>query len=236
MPAGHVTPKELVGAVGHLNCGMFGRDSEGRLLFVNRRILDWLGYTNDELVGQPMEIFAPPELDGEIHYEMRARNAGDQRARLTVFQRKDRTTIPVLLIPSQDIEDEDGNAVYYAVVIELAAVQTAKPAGYGNGEGLRGEIERIALQLQVLGLSAASASSGAIPFDHPDLKSLSKRESEVLAHLMTGERVPSIAKTLHISPHTVRNHLKSIFRQLGVHSQASLIESVRALGRGPAPR
>ena len=47
---------------------------------------------------------------------------------------------------------------------------------------------------------------------------------------VAGKRVPAISKSLHISPHTVRNHLKSIYRQIGVGSQSELIEHVRVLG------
>ena len=58
---------------------------------------------------------------------------------------------------------------------------------------------------------------------------LSTRETEVLSLLLSGQRVPSIAGQLHISPHTVRNHLKSMFRKLEVSTQAELIERVRSL-------
>jgi DNA-binding CsgD family transcriptional regulator len=33
-----------------------------------------------------------------------------------------------------------------------------------------------------------------------------------------------IARRLGLSPHTVRNHLKAMFRKLGVSSQADLLE------------
>jgi DNA-binding CsgD family transcriptional regulator len=58
-------------------------------------------------------------------------------------------------------------------------------------------------------------------------ESLSKREQEVLAYLVEGERVATVAKALFLSPHTVRNHLRSIFAKLGVHSQPELLEYVR---------
>lgn len=57
--------------------------------------------------------------------------------------------------------------------------------------------------------------------------SLSAREQEVLAGLLDNRRVSTIAVALCISQHTVRNHLKAIFKKLGVRSQPQLIESCR---------
>jgi DNA-binding CsgD family transcriptional regulator len=57
---------------------------------------------------------------------------------------------------------------------------------------------------------------------------LTKREQEIVAELRNGGRVPTIAKTLSVSPTTVRNHLQRIFWKLGVHSQAELVEYTRA--------
>ncbi|MCX4240069.1 DNA-binding response regulator [Paraliomyxa miuraensis] len=59
-----------------------------------------------------------------------------------------------------------------------------------------------------------------------ELSTLSPREREVLRGLVNHKRPMSIAKDLYISHHTVRNHLKSIFTKLGVHSQAELLEKV----------
>lgn len=65
-----------------------------------------------------------------------------------------------------------------------------------------------------------------------DWAQLSAREKEVLAHLVDGWRVPQVGKRLFISVHTVRNHLKSIYRKLGLHSQQELIAHARAPARG----
>jgi DNA-binding NarL/FixJ family response regulator len=58
---------------------------------------------------------------------------------------------------------------------------------------------------------------------------LSDRERDVLALLVAGLRVSQIARRLAISAHTVRNHLKTLYRKLDLHSQGALIE--RARGR-----
>lgn len=56
---------------------------------------------------------------------------------------------------------------------------------------------------------------------------LTEREREVLDELLRGYRVPAIARRLSISPYTVRNHLKSVFKKVGVQSQGELVEKLR---------
>lgn len=57
---------------------------------------------------------------------------------------------------------------------------------------------------------------------------LTPREQEIVRLLLSNGRVRSIADQLEISPHTVRNHLRSVFRKLGVHSQVELIRTLTA--------
>jgi len=58
----------------------------------------------------------------------------------------------------------------------------------------------------------------------PSLLELSSREFDVVTRLLAGHRVPAIAKTLFVSQSTVRNHLSSAFKKLGVESQQELID------------
>lgn len=58
---------------------------------------------------------------------------------------------------------------------------------------------------------------------------LSQREKEVLAAFRATPRVSVVAKQLYISPHTVKNHLKAIFRKLGVNSQTELIAKLEQM-------
>jgi PAS domain S-box-containing protein len=221
-------PREVVDALDRLNCGIMVRDASRIIQYVNQRLLGWLGYEEQELVGQPIDVLIPPELDELVWKEVEAVDAGDCRARMTFIQRKDSTTFPILVLP-QRRGPEDRGKPYVVVAVDLGTIQTAKPASYGPAAGLRTDLERIALEIQAAGLSAGMDGGSPFPLGHPDLDSLSQREREVLAHLVAGERVSTIARSLHISPHTVRNHLKSVYRQLNVGGQAELIEHVRAL-------
>jgi DNA-binding CsgD family transcriptional regulator len=59
------------------------------------------------------------------------------------------------------------------------------------------------------------------------LHQLSSRERQVLDLLGQGYRPRSIAEELHVSPETVRNHLKAMFKKTGTHSQEELIAMLR---------
>lgn len=59
---------------------------------------------------------------------------------------------------------------------------------------------------------------------------LTKRELEVLQKIVSGLIDKKIAEKLHISEHTVRSHLKSIYRKMGVSSRAQA--AVKAVSKG----
>jgi DNA-binding NarL/FixJ family response regulator len=56
---------------------------------------------------------------------------------------------------------------------------------------------------------------------------LTAREAELLAAFAEGQSYKEAARTLGISPHTVGNHVKSIYRKLEVNSRS---EAIRAAG------
>jgi DNA-binding CsgD family transcriptional regulator len=81
--------------------------------------------------------------------------------------------------------------------------------------------------LEVVGAEPAELASSTVPvLDEP----LSEREDEVLQLLARGRRNPEIARALMISENTVKAHLKSIYRKLGVGDRVRAVNRARELG------
>jgi DNA-binding NarL/FixJ family response regulator len=57
---------------------------------------------------------------------------------------------------------------------------------------------------------------------------LTPRQVEVLRLLEQGRSTKQIAAELHLSIETVRNHIRRLFRALGVHSRLEAVAAARA--------
>lgn len=88
-------------------------------------------------------------------------------------------------------------------------------------------------RLRRIGAEVRAAGLIELLDDYPGIEpsglgeELTTRQLEIVELLLRGVRVPTIARTLFISPSTVRNHLSRIYRHFGVHSQADLLEELR---------
>jgi len=211
-----------------LNAGLVVRTPHGRLLYVNDRVLEWVGYAAEELDGQDFRMLVPPELRDATTAELEDILGGDERARIGIIRRRDGRTIPIVSCPHV-LRTDDGAQAVVNLLFDIGELNTAKRIGGGPPDGLAANLERIAAELQTISLYSGAAGPPALLRNHPELEQLSVREREILVELVSGKRVPAIAKDLFISPHTVRNHLKSMYRKFGLSSQAELIEYVRGL-------
>jgi len=116
--------------------------------------------------------------------------------------------------------DGDGSSSF---VLTVAADDEGDAVDFGGGVSeLARHLRRVAAQIEAaasLGPMAETAEALGIPATI----SLSGRQWEIASRLMGGDRVPTIAAEMHLSPSTVRNHLSAIFKKAGVHSQAELL-------------
>lgn len=97
-------------------------------------------------------------------------------------------------------------------------------------------ITMIAVGFATLGVwvgSRLTRKSPAQPFERNDaaLRSLgiSERELEVLGAMARGESNKEIARTLDISPNTVKTHIAHLFEKLRVNGRVRAIEEARSL-------
>ena len=91
---------------------------------------------------------------------------------------------------------------------------------------LEQRLRRIAREIEAAGVVSRL---GRLPDAEtlPGLEDLTSRQWEVATRLARGERVSEIARGMYLSPSTVRNHLASLFRKVGVHSQSEFLDLLR---------
>jgi DNA-binding CsgD family transcriptional regulator/PAS domain-containing protein len=101
--------------------------------------------------------------------------------------------------------------------------------GWMAGEGSREQELEATLSRVAREISAAIAYKPKVATTtrSPAFARLTRREQEVVNRLLAGDRVPAIARTLFLSPSTVRNHLHAAYRKTGVNSQQELVDYLR---------
>ena len=104
-----------------MHCGLVAEDLDGKIVFVNERLLSWLSYSREEVVGQHVEMLVPPELRDLLQEDMKAASEGDLRTRILAIRRRDSTTFPVVAIP-QRFFDEHGNHDGHSIPRTAAAL------------------------------------------------------------------------------------------------------------------
>jgi PAS domain S-box-containing protein len=85
------------------------------------------------------------------------------------------------------------------------------------------------LFLHVLREASAEAAEDAFPETGPP-PHLTARQHEVLRLLADGRPARTIAEWLGIAEATVRNHIRAVFLELGVHSQLEAVAQARRSG------
>ena len=119
---------------------------------------------------------------------------------------------------------------------EVVLVPNASDGGYAFTIVAVGErpdrVERaLRSSLQLLPAEARTVpvvEQSSQMFNKQRLTKLSSRELQIVTELVNGNRVQAIARKLYLSPGTVRNHLSTSYRKLGVTNQQELIDLLRS--------
>jgi DNA-binding CsgD family transcriptional regulator len=109
----------------------------------------------------------------------------------------------------------------------VPAIETSAPVASGERViELEHRLRRIAAELEAAGVKD-SFYRFPTPNTLPGLEDVTSRQREVATRLARGERVSTIARDMYLSPSTVRNHLTSLYRKVGVHSQGEFLDLLR---------
>jgi DNA-binding NarL/FixJ family response regulator len=112
------------------------------------------------------------------------------------------------------------NPQRYAVALRLPYARIEPPDE--RASRLEGHLRRIAVEVRSAELAGRRGHHEPW-WANPTLAGLTERQMEILRRIVRGERVPEIARELVVTASTVRNHLSSIYRKFGVHSQSELM-------------
>jgi DNA-binding NarL/FixJ family response regulator len=127
------------------------------------------------------------------------------------------------------LRDRFPNLAVVALVDDEAAVAGIERSGYGVSAALPGSAGLVDLS-GVLRQQVAAAHAV------PGRDGLTDRELEVIRLINRGQGVPEIASRLELSPRTVENYKRRIYRKLGVRSQGHAAARALALGISDGPR
>jgi DNA-binding NarL/FixJ family response regulator len=211
-------------------------DSEGRLVYMSPAFAELVGVDRSEYIGErrPFPWCVPDETEQCRNRSLflSSRQARDLGISAVSWKVSDAVG-KCLRVPKDRgalLEGEcEISQARCAAIADSAEQESGKEHPSQDltpMEELAANLRRIALELEKRRMSAGPQSLHLSPDMHPQLRTLSSREWEILRSIMKGRRVKPIAQTLCISPHTVRSHLQSIFQKVGVHSQAELIEKL----------
>ena len=211
--------------------GVLITDVRGQRSYSNRALNDLIGGDARDPIG-PTE--PPSWLPADQHDRYRSlvssiRKGGLYDATLslewTVLSKSGPSrSVAIQIIPMNG----SGSPVSALLWLIIASEPVPVATGPARLAQLEESLRRIAGEVTRAGLDVARVVNTR-SLDHDELASLSRREREVLGQLLEGHRVISIARELGVSEHTVRNHIKSMFRKVDVHSQAELVSLVRKI-------
>jgi DNA-binding NarL/FixJ family response regulator len=184
---------------------------------------------------RPAVLVADLDLGGELGGVRLAETVTSRwgSAVILMTTRTDRETAAAIAeVESTDVLCRPFHWRQFEMTLRLALERRARAASTAAGPTLAvvpHETSRLEADLTLRRIAAELSRAGygppvpGISPHHEWLAAMRPREREVVKLLLQHQRVPAIARTLSIRPATVRNHLKNVFRRMGIHSQQELL-------------
>jgi PAS domain S-box-containing protein len=198
-----------------------------RLMEVNDAFVTTTGYAAEEVVARDasdLDMWADPKAYGKLEAMLKAQGSlrnydiqlrTKEGALIDCLASAETVTIhgqQCVLSVLQDITERKRSEVELIAAIEAVMQNTSWFS--------RTVIEKLA---QIRQPHGASRGKG-------ELADLTPREREVLGLMCQGQSDEEIAATLHLSRHTVRNHVATLYNKIHVHRRSAAIVWARERG------
>jgi len=198
-------------------------DSDWRIDRISAAVEQFLGHPPSDIVGKAIDTLVEPadlpRLLVGVGRGLQAPGGAMTRIRLRAADGKCRPCR--MLVTRLAGSAAEGLGFGFAVTSDT-------PSGVVERAGeLERTLQHIAREIEATGVLAGLWEMPATA-RLPASAGLSSREVEIVMRLLMGDRVPMIARQLFLSESTVRNHLTSVYRKLGVRSQTQLLSLLRA--------
>jgi two-component system nitrate/nitrite response regulator NarL len=197
-------------------------DPQWRVERVSSDVGEVLGWDAAAYIHQSLLDSIHPDDARELVQAVRDSSVDSALARHVRLRHRDGGWVPMQCIFLR-LSDDDPPAVAFTLLPEPPAPPSVPADRLAEMEH---RLRRIASELRAAGVMDDIDDLPTYD-EFPQLATLSSRQWQVLVRLLRGERVPTIAHDLFLSPHTVRNYLAAIFERFDVHSQAELIALLR---------
>jgi PAS domain S-box-containing protein len=208
---------EVLAVLSRTEDGVYAVDYTHRIVFWNDAAKRLLGYRADEVIGR----FCHEVFDGEP----RPGCLECTPSCPVMIAASHNETVPTYNLLSRT---KDGDAI----LLNVSVIVPNSGSPFATIHLFRDATSQLRYETyveQVVCMAARLPSpQSALPRNNHDVPSigvpLSSREKEVLYLLVKGKSTRDIAESLCISYATVRNHLQTILRKLGVHSQREAVK------------
>ncbi|MFB6373900.1 MAG: LuxR C-terminal-related transcriptional regulator [Bradymonadaceae bacterium] len=208
---------------GHIPC------QTRALLYDRRQFLGWVGLMRRRR--EPFEARETDELDELVPSLTSALSAADQLEDETLAEPADIIFEPAG--PSVEYASEGAEEWLSAERIESLAELVGRVE---RRRQLPSTVIRDGYRLRIARLEGALGVRYSVtvgPADRPTLNPkamLTPRQREVAEFAAVGATADEIAETLQISPNTVRDHIRRIYRRLGIGCRAELARKIGGSG------